>query len=334
MKITYILDRPELGGGVKVVFQHAQLLLSQGYQVTVLGQGPKPDWAGFQGTYLDYHQKTPRLDSQDLVIGTYWTTLPIAETLGVGPVAHFCQGYEGDYPHLAPIREKIEGVYRRKLPALVVSPHLGDLMRDRFDREAHLAPPPLDSHFHASIRLRPRRCPWIVIHGIFECDWKGVVTGLKAVCRLREMGLACRLLRVGLLPLSTAEKAILPPDRYLHHAPPQVVAREMRRCDLLLFPSLPTEGFGLPLLEAMISKVPAVASDIPSTRFMGGEAVLLVSQNDAVAFAEAAHRLLTNSRAWQRARRQGRMAAQRFRPETVTQQLVAGITWAIQKAGG
>ena len=47
MKITYILDRPELGGGVKVVFQHAQLLLAQGYQVTVLGRGAKPDWAVF-----------------------------------------------------------------------------------------------------------------------------------------------------------------------------------------------------------------------------------------------------------------------------------------------
>ncbi|MCB0163631.1 MAG: glycosyltransferase [Anaerolineae bacterium] len=334
MKITYILDRPELGGGVKVVFQHAQLLLSLGHQVTVLGQGTKPGWVNFQGPYFDYPQTTPRLDSQDLVIGTYWTTIPVAENLGVGPIAHFCQGFEGDYPHLVSVRTEIEAVYQRKLPTLVVAPHLGELMCRRFDRESHLVPPPLDAHFRPSWRWRPRKHPWIVIHGIFECDWKGVPTGLKAVRRLREMGVTCRLLRVGLLPLSPEEENILPPDKYIHRAPPQVIAREMRRCDLLLFPSLSTEGFGLPLLEAMVSKVPAVASDIPSARFMGDQAVAYVPPHDVEAFAAAAQKILQNPKVWQQARQQGYEAAQRFRPETIAQELVAGMTWAIKKACG
>ena len=332
MKITYVLDRPELSGGVKVVFQHAQLLRSQGYQVTVLGQGPTPHWSVFEGAYIDYSQKLPRLVSQDLVIGTYWTSIPIAEALGVGPVIHFCQGYEGDYPHLAAVRPEIEAVYQRKLPTLVVSPHLGELMRDRFGRDSYITSPPLDTHFRPSLRLGPRRNPWIVIHGIFECDWKGVQTGLKAVCRLREMGLTCKLLRVGVLPLSQEEKEILVPDRYLQHEPPRVIAREMRRCDLLLFPSLPTEGFGLPLLEAMISKVPAVASDIPSTRFIGNRVVPLVPQRDADAFAHAAYRLLRDSGLWRRTRRQGYSAAKHFRPRAITQQLVSAVSWAIQRS--
>ncbi|MCB0210872.1 MAG: glycosyltransferase [Anaerolineae bacterium] len=334
MKITYILDRPELGGGVKVVFQHAQLLLSLGHHVTILGRGAKPGWANFQGSYCNYHRTTPQLDAQDLVVATYWTTIPIAETLNAGPIAHFCQGFEGDYPHLTSVRTEINAIYHRKLPTLVVAPHLADLLRSRFDRKSYLVPPPLDAYFRPSFRLRPRKCPWIAIHGIFECDWKGVVTGLKAVRRLREMGLPCRLLRVGLLPLSPDEKNILPPDKYIHCVPPQHIAHEMRRCDLLLFPSLPTEGFGLPLLEAMVSKVPAVASDIPSVRFMGQQAVSYVPPHDVEAFAAAAEKLLQNPKAWRQARQQGYEAAQRFRPEAVAQELVAGMSWAIEKVGG
>ncbi|MCB0190783.1 MAG: glycosyltransferase [Anaerolineae bacterium] len=334
MRITYILDRPELGGGVKVVFQHAHLLLSLGHHVTVLGRGAKPDWVNFQGAYVDYHQNTPQLDAQDLVIGTYWTTIPLAEYLGVGPIAHFCQGFEGDYPHLVAVHTEIEAIYQRNLPTWVVAPHLGDLMRSRFDRDFYLVPPPLDPHFRPAFRLRPRSRPWIAVHGIFECDWKGVVTALKAVRHLRETGLPCRVLRVGLLPLSIDEKNILSPDKYLHCAPPQVVAREMRHCDVLLFPSLATEGFGLPLLEAMVSKVPAVASDIPSTRFMGKQAVTYVPPHDVEGFAAAAKKILQDPHAWRQARQQGYEAAQRFRPETIAQELVAGVTWAIEKVGG
>ena len=42
MKITYILDRPELGGGVKVAFQHAELLRQLGHEVCVMAKGAKP----------------------------------------------------------------------------------------------------------------------------------------------------------------------------------------------------------------------------------------------------------------------------------------------------
>ena len=75
MKILYLLDRPELGGGVKVVFQHAQLLHRNRYQVTVLGKGSLPPWSGFEGTYIDLDQSRPELPEQDLVVATYWTTL-------------------------------------------------------------------------------------------------------------------------------------------------------------------------------------------------------------------------------------------------------------------
>jgi glycosyltransferase involved in cell wall biosynthesis len=329
VRIAYVLPRPELGGGNKVIFQHVRLLQENGDEVTVLCEGPKPDWIEVRAPYHDYTGGPPKLREQDLVVATYWTTLPLARRFGLGPLAHFCQGYEGGLVHLRPVLAEIEAVYSWKLPALTVAPHLGEFLRRRFGRESRVAPPPLDPLFRPAWRLGPRSRPWIAIPGIFEAEVKGIPTALAAVRRLREGGLPCRVLRFSTLPLSEGERALLAPDRYLCGVPPAVVARELRACDLLLLPSRPEEGFGLPLLEAMASKVPAVASRIPSTVHIADGAVPLV---EAEGFAAAARELLTSRAAWRRARERGHEASRRFRPEAVAPMLVESIRWARQRA--
>ena len=333
MRITYVLPAPEMNGGNKVIFQHASLLREGGHEVTVLGEGPRPDWAHFNGPYHDYAAAPPHLAAQDLVIATFWTTLPVARRLGSGPVAHFCQGYEGGLAHLAPVLPQIEEVYSWPLPALVTSPHLGDFLRERFGRPSALAPPPLDLRFRPTLRLGPRRRPWIAVPGIFEAEVKDVPTALEAVRRLRARGVDARTLRFTFLPLSADERALLPPDRYLCGVAPSAIARALRRCDLLFFASRPEEGFGLPLLEAMASGVPAVASRIPSTVHFAEGSVPLVPPGDAEAFAEAARHLLSDRRAWRRARALGVEAARRFRPEAVAPRLVEAVRWAAGESG-
>jgi glycosyltransferase involved in cell wall biosynthesis len=332
VRISYLLDRPELGGGAKVVFLHAALLRERGDEVTVMASGPEPDWIRTGVPYVDLAAGPPRLPSQDLVIATYWTTLPAARGLGLGPLAHFCQGYEGGLAHLRPVLPEIEAVYAWKVPALVVSPHLGVFLRERFGRESAVAPPPLDPLFRPAWRLRARRRPWIAVPGIFEAEVKDVATALRAVRRLRAAGIAARVLRFSILPLSAEERALLRPDRYLHGAAPREIAAALRRCDLLFLPSGPEEGFGLPLLEALASKVPAVASRIPSTVEMAEGAAALVPVGDDAAFAEAARALLASAAVWQRARDLGFRAAQAFRPETVAPRLYSAVDWAREQA--
>lgn len=334
MRITYVLASPELNGGHKVVFQHVRLLQASGHEVTVVAEGARPAWARFDGPYHDLSVGLPRLPEQDLVIATFCTTLPVARRLDAGPVAHFCQGYEGGLAHLAPLLPQIEEVYSWPVPALVVAPHLGDFLRERFGRPSVVVPPPLDPLFRPSRRprLRPRRRPWIAVPGIFEAEVKGVPTALEAVRRLRNRGIAARVLRFTFLPLSDRERELLEPDRYLCGVPPEEIARALRRCDLLFFASRPEEGFGLPLLEAMASKVPAVASRIPSTIHLTDGAVPLVPPGDAEAFAEAARLLLTDDAAWRRARVLGGEAARRYRPEVVAPRLVEALRWAREQA--
>ncbi len=323
-----MLDRPELGGGVKVVFQHAELLRRGGHRMLVLGRGRRPRWSSFyRGEYRDLRRRRRRLAEQDLVIATYWTTLAVAHQLGLGPVAHFCQGYEGDHPHLAASHSAIEDAYSRPVPALVVSPHLSALLSGRFGRASKVVPPPIDPRFRPAERQAPRDRPWIAIHGIFENPMKGVETALEAVLRCRREGVACRVLRFSLLRLSPAERRILVPDRFFCRLSPRRVARHLRRCDLSVSPSLGSEGFGLPLLEAMASKVPAVASDIPATRFVTGSAVRRVPPGDAAAMAAACRDLLTDPARWRAAREEGFRRAERFRPAEIARDLLPAVEW-------
>ena len=58
----------------------------------------------------------------------------------------------------------------------------------------------------------------------------------------------------------------------------------------VVMPSL-WEGFGLPLLEAMASEVPLVASDIAVHHEVAGEAAVFAEPHDAIAFADAIEKL-------------------------------------------
>jgi glycosyltransferase involved in cell wall biosynthesis len=321
-----------------VIFQHARLLRRAGHRVTLLGDGPRPEWFAVWEGYVDYSTslragaQVPELPEQDLVIATFWTTLALAPRLVEGPLAHFCQGYEGGLAHLRPQLPAIEAAYAAPLPTLTVAPHLGQLLSERFGREWRVVSPPLDPLFRPAWRLGPRRRPWVAVPGIFPAEVKGVAHALRAIQLLRELGYPCRVLRTSALPLSAEESEILAPDLYLHAVPAERIAEALRGCDLLLLPSLAEEGFGLPLLEAMASRVPAVASRIPSTVYMTGGAVELVPPGDAKAFAAAARRLLDDAGAWQAARRRGFAASRRFQPEAVVPQLEEAIIWARDRA--
>lgn len=331
LRIAYIIEEPQFCGGVKVVFQHARLLVAAGHFVSVYGRGDYPTWALFGGHYVNYAtgclNDYTHGEFYDLVIATYYPTIESSLAANMGPVVHFCQGYEGDLEHLHAQVTEIERVYRIPLPSFVVSPHLGYLLQRRFDRPFVTVPPPKDLHFFPSIRMAPRRSPTIIVPGIFEAPCKGVKQALEAVCRLKRVFPKLRLVRFSTLPESEAERAILSADSYLCGVSPQVVSRILRQADLMIFPSTATEGFGLPLLESMSCKLPAVASRIPSVEYMCEDALPMVQSGDVEAYAWEAEKLLTHADRWLVVRRRMFSQSRRFHPRRVAKYLSDALDW-------
>ena len=78
-----------------------------------------------------------------------------------------------------------------------------------------------------------------------------------------------------------------------------------------VFPSL-HEGFGLPVLEAMLRGVPVACSDASSLPEVAGDAALLFPPQDPAAIAAAIERLLSDAALADRLRAAGRERAARF----------------------
>lgn len=333
MKVTYLLEGTELFGGTKVALRQADLLARRGHRVSVLAKGPRPGWLPLAARFRQVESfEGLAVAPDELCVATYWTTLAPAAASG-GVAVHYCQGFEASYTHNRGDHPAIEEAYRRPLPAMTVAPHLAELLATRFGRPARTVTQPLEPFFRPRrFRLRPARPPQILVVGPLEIDWKGVETGLRAVAELRCRGVECRLVRLSQWPLTAEEDAVLPADEVHVRLDPPRVARLFRRCDLLIAPSWEQEGFGLPVLEAMGSGLPVVASDIPPFRWFAGEAASFAPVGCPGNFAARAGELLADAGEWRRRRRLGLAAARRFNEARAAEEAEAALAWALEQA--
>ncbi|MFP3939302.1 MAG: glycosyltransferase family 4 protein [Thermoanaerobaculia bacterium] len=335
MRISYLLEGTELFGGVKVALHQANLLAARGHRVRIFAKGEPPEWFPVRG---EFHRVEAfdglELGPEEVCVATFWTTLTPAVASGAAPL-HYCQGFEASYTHNHAEHPAIEAAYRMRVPAMTVSPHLAELVERRFGRPARTVTQPIEGCFRPDERPRgPSPETRILVMGPWEIDWKGVETALRAVTRLRDSGVPCRLVRVSQWPVAAPERALLAPDEAHVHLDPPEVAALMRGCDLLLAPSWEQEGFGLPVLEAMASGMPVVASDVASFRAFSGGAAVLVPPRDPEAFAAAAAALLADPEAWRRRRLAGLKVARRFSEDRAARDAEAAAAWALGRPAG
>ena len=95
-----------------------------------------------------------------------------------------------------------------------------------------------------------------------------------------------------------------------------------RAADCFVFPSL-AEGFGLPVLEAMIRGAPVACSNTTSLPEVAGDAALLFDPLDVEAIAVSIRRILEDRELAERLRSAGRQRASRFTWEETARRTLA-----------
>jgi glycosyltransferase involved in cell wall biosynthesis/thioredoxin-like negative regulator of GroEL len=299
MRITWLLEvADQLWGGVKVALEDANWLQQHGHQVTVLSRSGPPSWMKLECAFRTVQDFRPEnLPDGDIVIGTFWTTVPWAASAGArkGVPVHYCQGYEGDNPENVKLRDRIEAAYRLKgVEHVTISKNLTNLLREHFGIEAKQVTYTIDHEVH---RPGPERRPdaplRVGLVGPYQVDWKDLATGYEA-CRLAHLaGQPIVLVRATNTTPAEAERNTPFPVEWHHQLPPAQMGDYYRSLDVFLGTSRGAEeGFFLPAVEAMACGIPSVLTDIPCFRSHGdGRSedlyAMFVPPRDPAAMAEA-----------------------------------------------
>jgi glycosyltransferase involved in cell wall biosynthesis len=314
MKITFVLPSVSLSGGIRVVAMYADRLRKRGHDVFVVsvpqrqstlkekvrslvrGHGwnstPKTKPSHFETLdvphrILESYRPVNNADvpNADVVVATWWETAEWVAELSAskGSKAYFVQHYEV-FDYLP--KERVEATYSLPLQKITIAQWLVDLMGERYgDRSVHLVPNAVDpTQFYAP----PRGKQPIPTIGLMysTAPWKGCDLSLNAFSLAAQSIPNLRLVAFGVtqpipdlpLPSGTA---------YSCQASQEALRTIYARCDAWLFGSR-SEGFGLPILEAMACRTPVIGTPAGAAPELLAEgAGILVNSDDPKSMARA-----------------------------------------------
>jgi glycosyltransferase involved in cell wall biosynthesis len=318
MKIAFFCASTTFSGGRQAMFRHAVELARRGHEVSVWAQGsrPKVDWMDLSLPLRGFALRSfPRNLPADLCV---FDRVRLARPLwlaGRRKIVHFCQGFEGTdaelrmrsirarrgiflgLPKLCKLwwrQRTIDRAYHLPTAKVVTHHHLGRLILRRFGQPSYFVPYGLPIGVFTPPVRRPDVGRTILIVGPTDVGWKRVTDALAAVRLLKQRKPDVRLIRVAQHPMRDVERALAVTDEYHSMLTPPEMASLYRRADVLLLASDATEGFGLPLLEAMACGLPCVVTDIPAFRTFAqpDDYALFAGVGDVEGMASAVERLL------------------------------------------
>lgn len=314
MKITFMFPTVSLGGGTKVVAIYCDLLTKRGHTITVISVPPKPPSLRFRLRSLlrdhkwitsDFHPPShldglainhrvldkwrPITDRDvpdgDVVVATWWETAEWVAALdpSKGAKAYFVQDHEV-FEHL-PV-ERVRATYDLPLHKVVVSKWLGEVMAEEYSDQLYdLVPNSVDQQQFDAEKRDKHSCPTF---GFLytPSPRKSVKTCIAAIEQAKKIMPELRVLAFGAqMPISSLP---LPEWVEFHESPTQEkIPQIYAGCDAWLFSS-ETEGFGLPLLEAMACRTPVIATPAgaaPELLASGGGIPVPVNDPEAIVAA-------------------------------------------------
>jgi glycosyltransferase involved in cell wall biosynthesis len=315
MRITFVMAAADLSGGNRVISIYAQRLADRGHQVTVVSRPrrhvslkdkfqawrrghPVPQNRRHWPSHFDsltgaVHRQIEScrpivandLPDADVVIATWWETAEWVMALPPwkGRKAYFIQHYEA---HPGQDTARVDATWRLPMHKIIIAQWLVDIARNRFgDTHFSYVPNAVDlRQFNAPPRGKQPVPTVGVMYSIVP--FKGCDISLKAFDLARQKLPGLKLISFG--NRAVTNDLPLPPGTDYTMQPRQDQIKTIyARCDAWLVASR-SEGFGLPILEAMACRTPVIATPTgaaPELIAPGGG--LIVPMEDPQAMAAA-----------------------------------------------
>lgn len=305
MRITFCCPHLRIGGGVRAILTYADRLAVREHQVTVVvpakegltawwrnSRGRGPGWIRRFRPKVQWVARWSPADfpSGDILVATAWQSArPVkAAPPSCGDKFYFIQHYESLY-HGTPAH--VDETYRYPLGKIVISTWLRNIMREKFEGDAHVLVTPVDRTLFSCLRTEPEddRIQVLMLH--HEYAWKGVEDGLEAVQRVKARHSNVRLVGFGV----KQPRRSLPYDEFYENLPQDRLAWLYSRCQIYLCPSW-DEGLGMPSMEAMACGAAVVTYDNGGCRdyALDGQTALIAPRRDLDALADKLERLVAD----------------------------------------
>ncbi|PSO67801.1 MAG: glycosyl transferase family 1 [Cyanobacteria bacterium QS_1_48_34] len=360
MKITFVMASGfSLVGGDRVIALYAERLKKRGHEVFVVSRPRRPPslrqqvrsllrgsgWisvAQRQPSHFDnidvpcqvidrYRPITEQdLPDADVVVATWWETAEWVAKLSPskGAKAYLIQHHE-THDYLP--TERVEGTYLLPMHKITVAKWLADLVCTQYgNRHVSLVPNSVDiEQFDAPPRgKQPIPTVGVVYSPAY---WKGCDISLKAFSLAAQKIPHLRLIAFG--NQAPSQNLPLPPSTEYTHQPPQNTLKDLyAQCDAWLFGSR-SEGFGLPILEAMACRTPVIGTPAGAApELLSDGAGVLVKPEDPEDMARAIEQVCKLSeREWQAMSEAAYAKARSYTWDDATERFEVALHTAIER---
>jgi glycosyltransferase involved in cell wall biosynthesis len=320
MRVTFVLAGADLSGGNRVISIYADRLQRRGHQVTIvsrvrrtvtlkakarafLRRQPIPvnraSWpshfdslSGIEHRQIKEYRAITADDvpDADVVIATWWETAEWVAGFpeSKGAKAYFIQHYEA---HPGQDVQRVEATWRLPMHKIIIAQWLVDIAREKFgDTDVSLVPNAVDlEQFNAEPRGKQAKPTVGLMYSIVP--FKGYDVSFKAIELTRATISDLRVVSFG--NRKPVRGLPLPAGTDYTMQPAQERIREIySRCDVWLVGSR-SEGFGLPILEAMACRTPVIATPTGAApELIAGGGGVLVPFEDPQAMAREIGRIV------------------------------------------
>ncbi len=359
MKITFILPEVSFAGGIRVVSIYAERLQQRGHEVLVISTPPSQpslrqqvssllkgngwlSWPKSSSSYFDNlnvpHKVMDRfrpvtdadVPDADVVVATWWETAEWVALLSKakGAKAYFVQHHEV-FNYLP--TNRASATWRLPMHKIAVAQWLVDLARTEYgDGNVSLVPCSVDTKMFNAPPRGKQSVPTVgLIYTI--ASWKGSDISLKAFSLAQKKIPNLRLVVFGSQSISPTLP--LPTDTEYTQQPPQNRLKEFyAQCDAWLFGSR-SEGFGLPILEAMACRTPVIGTPAGAApELLSDGAGILVKPEAPEDMAKAIERIVELSEAeWQAMSDAAYAKAANYTWDDATERFEAALYAAIER---
>lgn len=297
MRLVYAIRHVGMTGGVKVFFQHVELLRGLGHEIHLIARFIDEEWSfPIKPEIVSSFEDTNIPDADGIVVTTpkdveeLW---PVASKRGI-PLFHFLQGFEPDYVleringAVIPARfrgksllkrlkyrwkilewkkrlERFDRLYKLPTIKIAIAPHLVQGVKKRFNIPCYHLPNGINKKvfYPKEKELDYSSVPLKILSvGNYNIEYKAIADIHEAVRILKKGGRDIYFTRVSPADIPEEEKKSGVVDRFFVRISEAQIADLYRESHMLISASTEIEGFGLPPVEAMSTRTPVILTKI------------------------------------------------------------------------